>query len=204
MNEVAAQSDVFLPGIAEAKILCGLQEPEAIAAHYLAAGAKLVVVKLGGKGAYYARKGEAGFVPGYTVKKVVDTVGAGDGFAAGLLSGLMEGLPLQSAVLRGNAIGAIQVMSRGDNDGPAHPRAAGRLYEGGRASCMKCFARFLKLALCRCGAERRRGRRAPCQGPVRRRHPHGRGNLPHRCRGRPASPPCGRRCPRCWWAQALF
>ena len=117
MNEVAAQSDVFLPGIAEAKILCGLQEPEAIAAHYLAAGAKLVVVKLGGKGAYYARKGEAGFVPGYTVKKVVDTVGAGDGFAAGLLSGLMEGLPLQSAVLRGNAIGAIQVMSRGDNDG---------------------------------------------------------------------------------------
>ena len=43
MNEVAAQSDVFLPGIAEAKILCGLQEPEAIAAHYLAAGAKLVV-----------------------------------------------------------------------------------------------------------------------------------------------------------------
>ena len=76
-----------------------------------------MVVKLGGKGAYYARKGEAGFVPCYTVKKVVDTVGAGDGFAAGLLSGLMEGLPLQSAVLRGNAIGAIQVMSRGDNDG---------------------------------------------------------------------------------------
>ena len=29
----------------------------------------------------------------------------------------MEGLPLQSAVLRCNAIGAIQVMSRGDNDG---------------------------------------------------------------------------------------
>ena len=70
---MAAQSDVFLPGIAEAKILCGLQYPEAIAAHYLASGAKLVVVKLGGKGAYYARKVEAGFVPGYTVKKVVDT-----------------------------------------------------------------------------------------------------------------------------------
>ena len=105
------------PALPRQKFLCGLQEPEAIAAHYLAAGAKLVVVKLGGKGAYYARKGEAGFAPGYTVKKVVDTVGAGDGFAAGLLSGLMEGLPLQSAVLRGNAIGAIQVMSRGDNDG---------------------------------------------------------------------------------------
>ena len=29
----------------------------------------------------------------------------------------MEGLPLQNAVQRGNAIGAIQVMSRGDNDG---------------------------------------------------------------------------------------
>ena len=86
-----------LPGIAEAKILCGLQEPEAIAAHYLAAGAKLVVVKLGGKGAYYARKGRGRVCARlYRKKKVVDTVGAGDGFAAGLLSGLMEGLPCKA------------------------------------------------------------------------------------------------------------
>ena len=117
MNEVAAQSDVFLPGIAEAKLLCGQEEPEAIAAHYLAAGAKLVIVKVGSKGACYASAQGSGLVPGFTVKKVVDTVGAGDGFAAGVLSALMEGLPVAEAVRRGNAVGAIQVMSRGDNDG---------------------------------------------------------------------------------------
>ena len=117
MNEVAAQSDVVLPGIAEAKILCGLDDPEAVADHYLKTGAKLVIVKVGSKGAYYASAQERGLVPGFTVKKVVDTVGAGDGFAAGVLSALMEGLPVAEAVRRGNAVGAIQVMSRGDNDG---------------------------------------------------------------------------------------
>ena len=49
--------------------------------------------------------------------KVVDTVGAGDGFAAGVISAIAEGLDISKAVKRGNAIGAMQVMSIGDNDG---------------------------------------------------------------------------------------
>lgn len=44
-------------------------------------------------------------------------MGAGDGFATGVVTGLMEGLTLSEAVKRGTAIGAIQVMSRGDNEG---------------------------------------------------------------------------------------
>jgi 2-dehydro-3-deoxygluconokinase len=40
-----------------------------------------------------------------------------DGFAAGVLTGLEEGLSLEKAVRRGCAIGAIQLMSKGDNDG---------------------------------------------------------------------------------------
>lgn len=58
---------------------------------------------------------------GFKVDKVVDTVGAGDGFAAGVITALMEGLPLKEAVRRGNAIGAIQVTSRGDNEGLPYP-----------------------------------------------------------------------------------
>ena len=34
-----------------------------------------------------------------------------------VITGLMENLPLDKAVKRGTAIGAIQVMSRGDNEG---------------------------------------------------------------------------------------
>ena len=48
---------------------------------------------------------------------VVDTVGAGDGFAVGVLSGILEGLSLPEAVRRGAAIGALVVMTAGDNEG---------------------------------------------------------------------------------------
>lgn len=117
MNDMAGKSDIFLPGINEAKILLGESDPEKIAQTYLGMGAKMVIVKLGGKGAYYATSSECGYVEGFPVSKIVDTVGAGDGFAAGVLTALKEKLPLKEAVRRGNAVGAIQVMSRGDNDG---------------------------------------------------------------------------------------
>ena len=105
-------------GIKEAELLIGETEPRKIAAHYLERGTKTVVVKLGPKGAYYiCDNGDSGCVDGFHVEHVVDTVGAGDGFAVGVLSAWREGLPLDLAVQRGCAVGAIQVMSRGDNDG---------------------------------------------------------------------------------------
>lgn len=117
MNDMAGKCDIFLPGFKEAKILIGESDPQKIGETYLNMGAKTVIIKLGGKGAYYATKGECGFVEGFPVTKIVDTVGAGDGFAAGVLTALKENLPLKEAIRRGNAVGAIQVMSRGDNDG---------------------------------------------------------------------------------------
>ena len=44
-------------------------------------------------------------------------MGAGDGFAAGVISGVMEGLSLEEAVRRGSAIGTIQIMNVSDNEG---------------------------------------------------------------------------------------
>lgn len=118
INKMAAKSDIFLPGINEVKIILGESEPEVIARRYLDMGTKTIILKLGSLGAYYANnKGEFGYVKGYPVKKVIDTVGAGDGFATGVLTGLREGLSIEEAVRRGCAIGAIQVMSKGDNDG---------------------------------------------------------------------------------------
>lgn len=118
INSIAYRSDLFLPGIKEAALLIGVEAPEKIAAHYISRGTKAVVVKLGTRGAYYAREnGASGYVDGFRVERVVDTVGAGDGFAAGVLSALREGQTFSQAVRRGCAVGAIQVMSRGDNDG---------------------------------------------------------------------------------------
>ena len=119
LNRLAAKADLILPGLGEGKILTGLEKPEQIADFYLARGAKAVVIKLGGsKGAYgKEREGKEFIAPSFRVEHVVDTVGAGDGFAVGTVSALLEGRTLEEAALRGAAIGALAIMSAGDNEG---------------------------------------------------------------------------------------
>ena len=118
INEVAAHADIVLPGHGEGKILTGEKEPEAIADTYLARGAKTVIVKLGTDGAFTKNNDGSMFhTSAFPVTHVVDTVGAGDGFAVGVLSGILEGLSLPEAVRRGAAIGALVVMTAGDNEG---------------------------------------------------------------------------------------
>ena len=47
----------------------------------------------------------------------MDTVGAGDGFAVGVISALLEGRTLQQAIGRGNKIGALAIQVQGDSEG---------------------------------------------------------------------------------------
>lgn len=117
VNALAAMADWVLPGIEEGLILTGEKTAEGIAAFYRAQGAKLVVVKLGPDGAYYEGDAGRGHVPGFAVPQVVDTVGAGDGFAAGVISGLLDGIPVADAVKRGAWIGARAVQVLSDNEG---------------------------------------------------------------------------------------
>ncbi|HJE97808.1 MAG TPA: sugar kinase [Ligilactobacillus acidipiscis] len=119
INYYASRADIVLPGVGEGETLCGSKDPEMITDFYLESPkTRLVIVKVGAKGAYYKSKdGENGFVPGFKVKEVKDTVGAGDGFAVGVLTSLLEKMPLKDVVQRGNAIGALQVQAFGDNNG---------------------------------------------------------------------------------------
>lgn len=117
VHELACRADIVVPGIEEGKLLTGKETVQEIADVYHAAGVKTVVIKLGAEGAYTSSEGQQFYTSGFPVEKVVDTVGAGDGFAVGLVSGLLEGLSLQEAVRRAAAIGALAVMSPGDNDG---------------------------------------------------------------------------------------
>ncbi|MFD1674202.1 sugar kinase [Alicyclobacillus fodiniaquatilis] len=113
LREMAKYASVALPGLEEGELLTGSDKPEAIAAWFLAQGCELVVVKLGSQGAYYQTADTSGYVDGFTVK-LVDEVGAGDAFAAGLLSGLLEHVPVADAVRRACALGAIAVCGVGD------------------------------------------------------------------------------------------
>lgn len=118
LNALARHADWVLPGLDEGRRLTGCDEPERIAAFYRARGAKLVVVKLGAEGAYFddADAG-TGTVPAAPVAEVVDSVGAGDGFAVGVVSALLEGRGVVDAVRRGAWIGARAVQVRGDTEG---------------------------------------------------------------------------------------
>lgn len=116
-NEFAVQSDLFLPGLNEAMILTPYKDPCDIASYYLEKGVQCVVIKLGEHGAYYKTVTDEGIVPPFHVSEVIDTVGAGDGFAVGVISGWLESLPLKASVIRGNAIGALAVQSPGDHEG---------------------------------------------------------------------------------------
>jgi len=117
LNELAFQADYFLPGVNEGEVLMGSREPNEIADYYLSYGVKHVVVKTGKAGAFVADKTGGSNYPTFQEDSIVDTVGAGDGFAAGVLSAVNEGKTLEEAVMRGNAIGTIQIQSIGDNDG---------------------------------------------------------------------------------------
>ena len=123
LNRLAGLADWVLPGLAEGRLLTGLEAPEDIAAFYLAHGAKAVAIKLGAEGALWRTAAGGGRVAGVPVARVVDTVGAGDAFAAGLISGRLEGLDWPTAIARANWVGAQAIQVVGDMDGLPH-RAA--------------------------------------------------------------------------------
>ncbi len=118
INALAVQADWLLPGLKEGQILTGQQQPEAIADFYLAQGVKAVIIKTGSDGAWYkTAEGRQGTVRAVPVEKVIDTVGAGDGFAVGFISATLEGRDIDSAVARGNRIGALAIQAIGDSEG---------------------------------------------------------------------------------------
>lgn len=117
INSLAVLADWVLPGLAEGQLLTGHQRCEDIARFYLDLGVQVVVIKLGADGAFYCSAEQQGYVAGRPVAKVVDTVGAGDGFAVGVISALLEGRDLAKAADRGNWIGSLAVQSPGDMEG---------------------------------------------------------------------------------------
>jgi 2-dehydro-3-deoxygluconokinase len=117
INDLASKCDLILPGVSEGLLLTGSDNPEEIADFYQGLGINEVIIKLGSEGAY-VRNGSTSFIqPGFTVEKIVDTVGAGDGFAVGVISGRLEGLSLKDSIIQANAIGSIQVTFVSDNEG---------------------------------------------------------------------------------------
>lgn len=117
INQLACLSDIFLPGFEEGQLLTGLTTLEEIANYYLKQGVQHVVIKNGAQGAFVKSQNQVKqTIAGFMVEEVVDTVGAGDGFAVGMIDGLLRKLSLTEAIENANAIGAIQVQHVSDNE----------------------------------------------------------------------------------------
>jgi len=110
-------TDLLLCNVDEATVLAGTGTPEEQAAR-LTTVAGNVVVKLGGDGAVWAsRDGILRSVPGVRVPSL-DPTGAGDAFAAGLLTAWCSGAEPADALAAGAALGAAAVRTAGARPPP--------------------------------------------------------------------------------------
>lgn len=129
--------DLFLPGAEEAEFLLGEAKPDLSARAFLDMGPAAVVIKLGVEGSIGFVGEEVIHVPAYKVEHTVDTVGAGDAFAAGLLSILADGRGKQAwakampdALQRANLYGALATQFKGDWEGLPKLEEVQRLLQG--------------------------------------------------------------------------
>ena len=105
--------NLFLCNLREAKILTGYGDPESASAEFHAKGAEAVIIKLGSKGCWLSESGQGILIPAPQVENVIDTTGAGDAFAAGLLSALRKGEDLPGACRAGVRLGSRTVQYLG-------------------------------------------------------------------------------------------
>ena len=116
LDKILPHLDVYVPSLQEAAHQTGHHDPPRIIGTYRDCGAPgLLGVKLGARGAVLSpRAGELIEIPPVAPPgAVIDTTGAGDTFYAGLIAGLLHGLPPLAAGRLAAAAGASCVTAVG-------------------------------------------------------------------------------------------
>ncbi len=116
-RDLSARADVILAGQDEADLLLGERlDPEQAARRLAALGPRHAIVKLGRQGAVACVDEHVHRVDAPVVQ-AVDPVGAGDGFAAGYLTAILDGGTTAEALELAAAVGAWAVTVDGDWEG---------------------------------------------------------------------------------------
>jgi ribokinase len=110
--ELARGAGLLLPNVAEARALTGERDPVR-AASRLAESVPEVVVKLGRLGALWTDARETRRVEAASVPAPIDSTGAGDAFAAGLLAARLDGAEPEAALAAGCRLAAEAVATLG-------------------------------------------------------------------------------------------
>lgn len=118
IRDALSYVDYLFPNFDEACLLTGETELTAIADRFLACGVKTVVIKTGKRGCFIkTQAGEELAVPAVKGIKAIDTIGAGDNFASGFISAILEGKSLTDCARFANATASISVQSVGATAG---------------------------------------------------------------------------------------
>lgn len=104
--------DYFLPNREEAAMLTGLADPDEMADCLLQYGIKNVVIKLGREGCLIKNRQGRYHIPAFPAE-AVDTTGAGDNFAAGFITAVLDGMEPGDCGLFANAVAAASTESVG-------------------------------------------------------------------------------------------
>ena len=113
LREIAERADLVFGGDEEFGILYPDFSSADAAAQLRDAGGATTILKQGPEGATVFTADGVSSAAGFAIVPV-DTVGAGDAFVAGYLSGTLSGLDLQATLRRANACGAMACLVPGD------------------------------------------------------------------------------------------
>jgi 2-dehydro-3-deoxygluconokinase len=112
IRETITQADIFRPSLDDARLLTGIEEPQAIVDHFLGLGPRCVILTMGAAGVIAATPDRRQHLGGYRVN-AVDATGAGDAFNGALLSRLIAGADLFAAAAFANAAAALATTGYG-------------------------------------------------------------------------------------------
>lgn len=121
--------DYFFPNYEEASLMTGETDAWKIADRFIEYGIKHVIVKTGKKGCVIRSATERAEIPGYPDSQCIDTIGAGDNFASGFISALLEGRNFKECAGFANAVASISVEYAGATKGVRSRKQAEERFE---------------------------------------------------------------------------
>lgn len=129
IKEALALVDYFFPNFEEASEMTGETEEAKVADILYNCGVKNVIMKIGKRGCYIRNAEGAMIVPACKGVTAIDTIGAGDNFASGFITALLEGRDLRECAVYANCTAAVSVQYTGATGGVKDKKTVDQMLE---------------------------------------------------------------------------